>query len=77
MADAARNLPHIDGVLNAEELRALLGVERDADLRRRLERQGIQCFDGRNGIWTTLELVNLAGKRKLGLVDPSNDNSML
>lgn len=74
---AAEALPHVEGVLNAEELRILTGMERDADVRRKLERQGIMCFDGRNGIWTTMDLVKLAGMRKLGMAESSNDQSML
>ena len=77
MSDAARQFPHIDGILNAEELRALVGVERDADVRRRLERQGIVCFEGKNGPWTTLALVNAAGERRMGFTDANNPESML
>ena len=77
MSEAARKLPHIEGILNADELRVLLGVERDADIRRRLEREGIACFPGKEGPWTTLDLINLAGKRKLGLDESSNESSML
>jgi hypothetical protein len=77
MPDQAQKLPHIDGVLNADELRDLLGIERDADVRKRLERQGIPCFDGRNGVWTTLDLVRIAGLRKIGMTESSNEQSML
>lgn len=77
MAETARQLPHVEGVLNAEELRALMGLERDADLRKHLHKQGIACFMGKDGLWTTLELVNLAGRRQLGLAENDNDKSML
>lgn len=73
----ARSLPHVEGVLNAEELRTLTGLERDADIRKHLRKQGILCFPGKDGPWTTLDLVNLAGRRQLGLVESDNDNSML
>lgn len=79
MAEAAlkESLPHIEGCLNADELRVLLGLQKGADLRKKLEQQGIVCFDGKNGLWTTLDLVKLAGMRKLGIIEPSNDRSML
>lgn len=77
MAESARQLPHVEGVLNAEELRALMGLERDADLRKHLHKQGIPCFMGKSGLWTTLELVNLAGRRQLGIAENDNDKSML
>ena len=77
MTESARQLPHVEGVLNAEELRALTGLVRDADIQRHLRKQGILCFPGKDGPWTTLELVNLAGRRQLGLAENDNDKSML
>lgn len=62
-----------DGVLSAADLRTLLGTKRDADTVRHLERQGIACFDGPDGPWTTLELIKVAGMVKMGLITPDSN----
>jgi len=48
-------------ILDTAELAKRTGYERPADIARCLRKQGIHVFDGRNGPWTTLELVNYAG----------------
>ena len=57
-----------ESIIKAEVLRDLLGYPRDADVRRCLERQGIAVFESKAGPWTTLDLIEFAGKVKLGLV---------
>jgi hypothetical protein len=76
MTNQARQLPHVEGVLNADELRVLTGLDRDADIQRVLRKQGILCFPGKDGPWTTLELVNLAGRRQLGLEEDSGQSML-
>lgn len=51
-------------VLPYAELASVYGYERMSDVRRCLRRDGIRYFEGRNGPWTTLELVNAAGGLK-------------
>jgi hypothetical protein len=51
----------INGVLTTHDLLEITGYGRVGDLRRALEDQGIQYFDGKGGsIWTTMQLVNAA-----------------
>lgn len=56
--------------IDAEALKSMMGYEREADCRKALESQGIAVFDGRNGIWTTWELIKVAGMSKMGLIKP-------
>lgn len=58
----------VPGVLKRHDLSRITGFARDADIRRCLENQGVVVFDGKNGIWTTSALIELAGKVRLGLV---------
>lgn len=51
----------VNGVLSTADLRAITSYERDADVRRCLESQGIRCFWGKDGVWTTIDLINAAG----------------
>lgn len=53
--------------LTAEQLRALTGYRRDADVIRCLREQGVAVFTGKNGPWTTQALLELAGRVQLGL----------
>lgn len=48
-------------ILSCEELRAVTGYQRPADIERCLFEQGIKTFRGRLGPWTTLDLINQAG----------------
>ena len=48
-------------VLSCEDLRAITGYQRPADIERCLVEQGVKVFRGRLGPWTTLDLINQAG----------------
>lgn len=48
-------------VLDAETLKQLTGYNRASDVERCLRSQGVRYFRGRNGPWTTLDLLNAAG----------------
>ncbi|MCH4563386.1 DUF4224 domain-containing protein [Halomonas sp. EGI 63088] len=48
-------------VLSCEDLRAITGYKRPADIERCLVDQGVKVFRGRTGPWTTIDLVNQAG----------------
>lgn len=55
-------------ILDADQLKEITGYQRDGDLMRFLREEcGIICFPGRKGPWTTMELVTLAGKVKMGI----------
>ena len=56
-------------ILDFGALSKLTGWHRPGDIVRNLRRQGIHVFEGKDGPWTTLELVNAAGGLK-----PSNDD---
>ncbi len=47
-------------VLGADELKEITGYQRPSDVERCLESQGIRFFHGKNGPWTTLDLINAA-----------------
>lgn len=69
-----------DSILKCEQLKNALGLEpgaQNAAVKRRLESQGIACFDGKDGVWTTLELVKVAGLVKLGLYKSENTESII
>lgn len=55
-----------DTRIDAATLLDWMGYKRQAPCKRALEKQGIPVFEGRNGIWTTLELVNQAGLSNIG-----------
>lgn len=60
----------INGVLSTAELKALTGYDRVGDVRRCLERQNIRFFFGKDGVWTTIGLVEAAGGLVPGAADP-------
>jgi len=62
------NLP--PGVLTNDDLKALTGYERTADVRRCLDGQNIRYFFGRNCIWTTIGLVEAAAGLVPGSMEP-------
>jgi len=63
-------------IVGANQLRKLAGYESDGRVANFLRKEGIAFFQGREGCWTTLDLIALAGKRKLGLsVDDKPDDS--
>ena len=55
----------IVSVLSTDALKDITGYERAGDVERCLKKQGIRIFYGRNGPWTTLDLINAAG----GIID--------
>jgi len=48
-------------IIETADLLAITGYQKPGDAARCLRRQGIKVFDGKDGPWTTLELVNAAG----------------
>ena len=48
-------------IVNLEKLKASTGFKRDSDISKCLKKQGIQCFSGRKGTWTTIGLIEKAG----------------
>tara|TARA_B100000579_G_scaffold407382_1_gene394596 strand:+ start:1273 stop:1443 length:171 start_codon:yes stop_codon:yes gene_type:complete len=44
-----------------------MGQNADGHVANCLRKEGIPFFQGKAGPWTTLELLTIAGKRKLGL----------
>ncbi|WP_416139036.1 DUF4224 domain-containing protein [Halomonas sp. HK25] len=59
-------------VLSCEELKAITGYQRPADVARCLREQGVRVFHGRTGPWTTLDLINHAG----GITPASNSDTL-
>ena len=55
------------GLVNAHQLREITGYTLDGPMKSALEKQGIACFYGRNGLWTTVDLINMAGMVKMGI----------
>lgn len=54
-------------IVTCEQLRALMGQNADGHVANCLRKEGIPFFQGKAGPWTTLPLLTIAGKRKLGL----------
>ena len=50
-----------DQFVNLDALKAITGFKRDSDISKCLKQQGIQCFSGRKGTWTTIGLIEKAG----------------
>jgi len=67
----------LDGFLTTEDLKALYRYERAGDIERCLRKQGIHYFDGKDGPWTTRELVNAAGGIKAAANDEGYGGSIL
>ena len=62
-----------DHILTFEDLQHATGYSRRADVERSLSSQGIRLFHGKNGPWTTIELINHAagiGSGSNGKYDP-------
>jgi hypothetical protein len=58
------------GVIKSPQLKLMTGYKKDGAMKRYLEEKlGIPCFDGKDGIWTTMELIKIAGMVRLGLVE--------
>ena len=45
-------------IIDTEALRSVTGYKRSSDIERCLEGQGIRYFYGKQGPWTTLDLIN-------------------
>lgn len=59
-----------DGVVKSPQLKLMTGYKKDGAMKRHLEEKlGIPCFEGKDGIWTTMELIKLAGMTNLGLAE--------
>tara|TARA_R110000782_G_scaffold47256_4_gene104035 strand:- start:1518 stop:1727 length:210 start_codon:yes stop_codon:yes gene_type:complete len=54
--------------VDSQELLETMGYAREGDCRKALEAQGIAVFDGKKGIWTTWDLIKVAGMNKMGLI---------
>ena len=63
------------GIVEFPALKRITGLKRRADVRRRLEEQGIACFSGKDGPWTTHELIKVAGMAKMGLIEKKDGGS--
>ena len=50
----------IGTVLETDDLLRMTGYTRPSDAARCLRQQGVHVFEGRHGIWTTLEALNAA-----------------
>lgn len=49
-------------ILTADDLQRATGYDRDGDVTRLFDQQGIRWFPGKGGRpWTTIALINLAG----------------
>lgn len=48
-------------ILTTADLQAVTGYQRASDIERCLTQQGVRFFWGKDGPWTTLELINAAG----------------
>lgn len=57
------------GVLLFADLQAATGFDRRADVERYLRKSRIRFFPARDGVWTTIDLVNAAG----GIKSAAND----
>ena len=45
-------------IIDTEALRSVTGYKRCSDIERCLDNQGIRYFYGKQGPWTTLDLIN-------------------
>mgnify|MGYP001037210898 CR=1 FL=1 len=56
--------------LAPEDLERLTGYQRQGDIERWCQTNGVRYFRGRHGVWTTLDAVNLALGIKPGATEP-------
>jgi len=54
----------VNGVLTTADLQAITQYERVGDIRRCLDEQGVPWFWGKDGIWTTLGLIEASKLRQ-------------
>jgi hypothetical protein len=57
----------LNTIVDAEQLQKITGYRRAGPMVMHLRGQGIHCFDGPNGPWTTMEIITAAGLNHLGL----------
>jgi hypothetical protein len=67
----------LNGFLSIDDLKALTKYERAADIERCLTKQGIRFFAGKDGPWTTRELINAAGGLKAAANEETYGGSIL
>jgi hypothetical protein len=67
----------IHGVLTTAKLIETTGYQRAADIERCLREQGVRYFWGKDGPWTTMDLVNAAGGLKASSNDGMYEGSIL
>ena len=48
-------------VLTTTDLKQVTGYKRAGDIERCLQKQKIKFFYGKDGVWTTIDLINAAG----------------
>ena len=53
-------------VLSTTDLLRATGYKRQSDLERCLREQGVHVFYGKDGVWTTIDLINAAGGLRRG-----------
>lgn len=49
------------GAFSTAELKEVTGYKRNRDLERCLTEAGVRWFPGKDGPWTTIDLINAAG----------------
>lgn len=59
----------VPGVLTFQDIQHVTGYQRRPDVERSLVDQGVRIFRGRSGLWTAIDLINLAGGIKPGSDD--------
>lgn len=50
----------LNGILTTADLKTATGYERSADVERCLRDQGVRFYWGKEGPWTTVDLINAA-----------------
>jgi hypothetical protein len=63
-----------DHILTTDELKARLGCETAGELKRMLRKDGIVYFGMRDHPWTTLDMINAAGRKKMGEKDDAEND---
>ena len=61
----------MNDVLNTDELKKITGFKQSGAIEKCLRDQGVRYFHGKNGPWTTLDLIN-AAKGLTTLVQTTN-----
>lgn len=56
----------VSPIVDADELRACTNIQQNAALERYLRKHGIPYFPSAAGPWTTVQLLNEAGRAKIG-----------